>query len=162
MSLKRFVRLPMRERFDLSYCANPMSGCWIWMGGLRNGYGLIKERGVKHYAHRLSWRIYFGEIPPNAEVCHRCDVKACVNPAHLFVGSHRDNMLDAWRKQIVKKPPSRRGTSHAMAKLTEEQVLVIRARRSSGETVRAIARDYAVTPACVAYAARGDTWTHLE
>jgi hypothetical protein len=77
------------------------SGCWIWMGPTNPyGYGrmFIREIGRHISMHRLAWQIANGPIPPKLFVCHRCDIPACVNPSHLFLGTHRDNMLDCMRK----------------------------------------------------------------
>lgn len=66
-------------------------GCWIWMrGATGDGYGSF--RGMR--AHRYSWQMQYGEIPPDMDVLHRCDVPLCVNPDHLFLGTHTDNMRD--------------------------------------------------------------------
>lgn len=92
------------------------SGCMIW-GGARTstGYGRYSVRDatgshVNYRAHRFSWMItYHEEIPRNREICHTCDVRLCVNPNHLFVGTHRENMLDAQAKGrlAVPEPPQR-------------------------------------------------------
>jgi hypothetical protein len=77
-----------------------ISGCWEWTGAKNHsGYGhttFRKERCKR--AHRVSYLIWVGEIPPNLYVCHRCDNPACINPNHLFLGSHEENMQDMKKK----------------------------------------------------------------
>ena len=73
----------------------PATGCWLWLGALsKNGYGKATVNGESHYAHRLSFAFHVG-APVNSLVLHRCDVRCCVNPIHLWLGTHADNMRDS-------------------------------------------------------------------
>jgi hypothetical protein len=79
--------------------------CWNWTASSRgNGYGAIKINGKVIDAHRASWKIHFGEITDGLYVCHKCDNGMCVNPEHLFLGSHSENMKDAYKKQRISPP----------------------------------------------------------
>lgn len=71
-------------------------GCWKWVATKHKGYGMIRPGGLapKIAASRASWLIHFGEIPFDMHVLHKCDNPECTNPEHLFLGTHRDNMLD--------------------------------------------------------------------
>ncbi len=77
----------------------PNSGCWLWTLRLnRYGYGKFSTHGRSHTVHRESYRLFRGE-PGSLHVCHKCDTPACVNPDHLFLGTHADNMRDKGKKQ---------------------------------------------------------------
>jgi hypothetical protein len=87
-------------------------GCWLWTGRINGGgYGEITQKtvpGIK-LTHRLSWVLAHGPIPKGLLVCHHCDVRACVRPDHLFLGSHHDNLMDASRKGRLKGRYNGRG-----------------------------------------------------
>ena len=114
----------------------PMTGCWLWTGSVgHNGYGLAHHAGERR-AHRIAWRLFTGVAAGIKQVLHRCDTRACVNPAHLFIGTHRDNFRDA-----VEKRRLRHGTRHWNARLSTDDVDAIRA---SSELQRILARKYGV------------------
>lgn len=80
--------------------------CWNWKASLRgkSGYGAFKLNGKTVDAHRISYQLHIGEIPENMCVCHKCDNRKCVNPEHLFLGTHSDNMKDAFNKKRLIVP----------------------------------------------------------
>jgi hypothetical protein len=111
------------------------NGCWEWCGYRGpQGYGQIgNEAGRPESAHRVSYRLRVGPIPPGVFVCHRCDNPPCVNPDHLFLGTPGDNVRD-----MLSKGREARGFDLPHTRLTETQVREIRARyvRSYGPTKR--------------------------
>lgn len=108
------------------------SGCWIWTKNLTwNGYGQFFSSDRKALrAHRYAYAALVAPIPDGLCVLHRCDAPACVNPAHLFLGTKTDNMRDAMAKG--RNLPLGKGESHSHAKLTEDNVIEIRRRSLTG------------------------------
>ena len=154
-------------RFEAKYVPEPMSGCWLWLAGVRNGYGRFRmgeERGFRSEgAHWASYLIHVGEIPAGLYVCHRCDTRLCVNPAHLFLGTAAENMQDAARKGRMAWTPGEtralpRGAEHHSAKLSADDVLAI---RTSNETGVELARRHHVAPITVSRIRRRLIWRHI-
>jgi hypothetical protein len=132
----------------------PMSGCWLWTGGsTADGYGLMSLNGKQDRAHRLSYKIYCGEVPEGMGVLHRCDVPYCVNPDHLYVGTQQQNCQDQ-----VDRQRNRRGQAHPFAKLTEADVRAIRA---SDQPSRALAKQYGIQPLSVCGILARRSWAWL-
>lgn len=77
----------------------PMSGCWLWLGSINNGgYGSVYFNKKWARAHRVSFLVFKGKIPEKLLVCHHCDTRSCINPSHLFLGTHQDNSTDMVNK----------------------------------------------------------------
>jgi hypothetical protein len=119
-------------------------GCWRWNGRGARGYGTFWCDGRYTMAHRMAWRLTKGPIPAGAHVLHHCDTPGCVNPDHLFLGTHADNMADMASKHRF---PS--GERHWWRKLTADQVQQIRSRVAAGAIQRRVARSFGISPATV-------------
>lgn len=92
--------IPFKDRFLEACMPEPMSGCWIWLQRAdRDGYGRMRGLNKTEIgAHRWSYKLFVGEVPDEVRVLHRCDTPICVNPAHLFLGTQTDNLVDASKK----------------------------------------------------------------
>lgn len=136
------------------------SGCWLWTGNKHpRGYGTIMLARHTYRAHRYAYLITYGELPEGMEVCHRCDNPPCVNPNHLFLGTHQDNMDDMKAKGRL---PYRKGAASGRAKLTEDQVRDIRSRYvHKYGCLAALSREFGVTPEAIAYVVSRKNWSHI-
>jgi hypothetical protein len=143
------------ERFASNITGEPNTGCWLWTGKTSDkGYGLLRVGPKWARSHRLSWEINYGPVPEAMHVLHRCDVRSCVNPEHLFLGTHADNMADMARKGRVRNG-DRAGSASAMAKLSDADVLRIRA--SVGH-VKSLAASLNVSVSAVYKIRAGTRW----
>lgn len=136
----------------------PNSGCWLWLGSLsQKGYGVVWYGGKNIKAHRLSWFAFRHDEPANGlHVLHRCDNRACVNPEHLFIGTHQENIADMVAKGRQQRRP---GALHNMARLTEDQAKAILTDPRSARVVAAI---YGVSKSTISMLRSGHNWKHLH
>jgi hypothetical protein len=156
----RPVRMHTVESLQANAIPEPNTGCWLWMGaitGLGYAYTSIKSRAVR--AHRLMFEVAHGPVEPGNDVCHRCDVRACINPSHLFQATHRENMLDMAQKG---RANTARGESQGNSRLTRAQVLAIRSAVSGGESKASVARRYGVTHSCIQCISSRINWRHVK
>lgn len=125
--------------------------CWLWKGKHNDlGYGELCVAGKRIKAHRFAYQISRGSIPDGIVVCHSCDNPPCVNPAHLWLGTHADNRRDALQKGRIKE---------TLPKLTETQVLAIRKHLADRtKTQRHLADEYGVSKAAVHQIQYRKTW----
>ena len=142
-----------QARFEAKITVNPITGCWEWTASQNpDGYGQFKLNGRREKAHRVAHVLYIGEIPKGMCVLHRCDNPSCVNPEHLFLGTHADNVKDK-----VAKGRAAKGEKNGRAKLTKEAVLHIRKRTM---LQREYARLYGVDQTTVSKIQLGKKWSH--
>lgn len=157
--------IPAQDRFEekvlIDYC-NP-TGCWLWAASkFRDGYGRMTvldercprgQRSAK--AHRLSFEFYKGHIPKRMQVLHHCDNPACVNPAHLFLGTNQDNMTD----KIVK---GRHRYNPKASRFSKDDVIRMDGLRKSGMSYQDIARQFgAYDGSTISKIVRRKTWKHI-
>lgn len=136
----------------------PDSGCWMWLGSDQGkGYGNVGHEGRTQRAHRVSYKLFVGPIPDGLHVLHKCDVRLCVNPDHLFLGTNADNVRD-----MVEKGRNNFGERNGNAKLTEDKVRDIRAGYELGDTVASLSLSYQVSCTAIYDIVRGDTWRHVS
>jgi hypothetical protein len=168
----RLVAEPLEERFWNNVYKEHPSGCWLWEGSTdRGGYGWVMGMGERK-AHRVSWVIHFGVIPDELFVLHKCDNPSCVNPEHLYLGTHLDNVRDAKERKryrgavgdangLRKYPEKVRGSNNGMSKLTEADVVEMRQLRAEGARVSDIAEKYKLTCAHTSKILVGKLWSHV-
>ena len=132
------------------------SDCWYWIGSKnKHGYG-VTSISNENKAHRLSWKLFKGKIPEGLSVLHRCDVRCCVNPDHLFLGTQNDNMKDCAQKGRIKSPILS-GETNPMSKLNNDQVRSIR-EMSQIIPQAQIAKHFGVSNMTISRIVRGESW----
>lgn len=149
----------LKWRIDGRYVIDPITGCWNWTRStIGKGYGQCNVRHLKErYAHRVSYMAFKGEIPPDIDVLHTCDNILCVNPAHLFLGTNKDNLQD-----MKAKDRHLYGERNTEAKLTEKQVLRIhRLYRTGGVSTYELADQFGVRQGTIWKILKGLRWEHV-
>ncbi len=149
-------------------------GCWLWRGKVNgDGYGMVSLRSKLLGAHRAVWMLEVGPIPDGLCVLHRCDVRNCVRPDHLFLGTKLDNhrdMVAKGRARYVRSgvaevaatvPGAFRGSKNARSKLTEETVKVVRRLWEDGLSHDDLAYLFGVSDTAIRLAITRKTWSHV-
>ena len=154
-----------KKRFWSKVNVQGLDDCWEWQLNSREvfGYGAISAgpringKSVRLKAHRVSWELVNGPIPTEVEICHSCDNPPCVNPNHLFLGTHQENMSDCAKKGRTGERLC--GELNPCSKLTEKEVREI---RSSNESSRALGRKYNVSKTVILQIKRRQKWAHVS
>jgi hypothetical protein len=153
----KIYNVPLLDRIATQTFYSP-DGCWYWTGHINeNRRAKIGIAGVSKYVSRVIYELVKGPIPDKLLVCHTCDNPVCINPDHLFLGTHSDNSID-----MVKKGRCRAafGTKSGKSKLTDIQVLEMRSLKGK-MTLEELGERFGVTGENVWSILRGDTWKHL-
>lgn len=148
---------PLEQRFWRH--VTKTSTCWLWQGaGIGSGYGVTnRSREQKsYYAHRAAYEMTFGPIPPGLFVLHRCDVRLCVRPDHLFVGTAADNTHD-----MMQKGRGIIGENKTEAVLRDSVVRQIRRLNENGMAPTAIGRELGFPRGTIRAVLEGRTWKHV-
>lgn len=177
-----------KDNFQTRVQIDPETGCWLWQLYLhpKTGYGVCKVNQKTYFAHRLAFTLFVGPIPEGLQVNHICDVKRCVNPAHLYAGTQAQNVRDAvernrwpigdksgarrhpesmcWSENhAFRTNPNRipRGEKRGQTKLTTEAVIAIRALAAQGIPQAELARQYLVSVQTINNVVHRKKWKHI-
>lgn len=153
---KAKIRKPVIDRFIENIVVAKPGGCWLWTKGKGRGYGRFKINGKLTLATRWSFE-YFNQVKiSNSKlfVCHSCDVRACVNPDHLFLGTTTDNIKNASKKGILSH-----GKKHWASKDLTNQIKEIMSSWYSGESYQKIGNKYGVSWKTIERICSGTHWT---
>lgn len=167
MATENFIIDPqliaLRPRFEANTIGIPEFGCWWWLGTPKpNGYCRWHVTGIdERYAHRFSWMLYRGPIPDGLQVCHHCDIRWCVRPEHLFVGTSVQNNEDMYRKGRNRWNPDVNGERNPNRKLSLAEVRAIRAAPKSTTGV-VLAEEYGVTSSMIYYIRKNLNWKDIN
>lgn len=152
----------VQERFEAKFEKRDGNYCWNWTAYKDlEGYGTFWIAGRMQLAHRVAYQLYVGAIPEGLCICHVCDNPACINPSHLFPGTHTDNMRDCNNKGRGRPKcnwPDSSGEKHGRSKLTEEDIRTIRMMCASGSRQADLAREFGVTPGNISKIVCGRNW----
>lgn len=153
----------IEQRWNDKVRKNSATGCWVWTGQRNNrGYGMIYVKGSLKLAHRVGWELKNGPIPKGKLGLHTCDNPGCVNPDHIYVGTHKENTQDMIRRgrSNYRGPIGERASR---SKLKSKQVQKIRRLWKNGNhSFASLATKFPVSYQSIACIIRRKTWRHLK
>lgn len=160
------MSLARRVAFYMKIYWHTPQNCWLWLGQRSEGpYGRFTINNALYSAHRVAFVLWNGSISNNMCVCHTCDNSRCVNPAHLFLGTHADNMRDKMgknRQSCVGNRGSTKGERSGTAKLSSEDVIKIRAMRKAGHTYKEIGQKFDISRVHTTRICLMRSWEHIN
>ncbi len=134
------------------------NGCWEFTGYIHpDGYGRFRYEGKQWATHQLSFVLCVDDIPTGLLVCHECDYKPCINPEHLFLGTHKDNSIDMFAKGRVQRD----GSNNGRALFTESEVRTIKTLLRNGATCAELAAAHNVSWGTIKCIKANKTWRHV-
>jgi len=153
----------LKDKLEFYSVPEPNSGCWLWIGSkLNKGHGCLKVGDKTMLAHRASWEVHKGAIPNGLWVLHLCNNACCINPSHLTLGTHQENMaymVTSGRSRQIGK----NGSANHHAKLTEENVRYIRkSLKEKTKTRRQLSNEFEVTYQLIRHIEMRRGWSHLN
>jgi hypothetical protein len=150
-----------QEKFWQKVAKAGEDDCWIWSGTITpKGYGRFFYNGSLLRTHRLAYELTKGEIPKGLVVCHSCDVRACCNPNHLWVGTVADNNADARNKGRVFMDFHKKGENHPLSKLSDAEREEIKALREAGKSYRELGRLFGVSHVTIHEICKGKSYIY--
>lgn len=149
-------------KFEAKFVPEPNTGCWLWDASTNYfGYGEFMHKRKLQKAHRMAWRLYVGTIPLGKNVLHKCDVRNCVNPEHLFLGTQADNVADCAAKGRA-RTGDKRGERNNRAKANNQMARSIRAFCKSGKSQAEASRQFGMSPMAISQIVTRKAWAHVS
>ncbi len=150
------------ERFFSKVCYG-FSDCWFWNGYIDEiGYGRFGKYEGENKAHRVSWKLHKGDIPDGMKVLHKCDIRNCVNPDHLFLGTQKENVRDMFSKGRHHSSRAGKGEKNHMSKLTSEKVIQMRNIYSKGGiSFENLSKQFNISAMTAYRAVSKQSWSHI-
>jgi len=160
--MSRWSELTVEQRFWLKVNIRGEGDCWIWLPSRNNHrYGRFGKDHKIEKAHRVAYILTKGDIPDGLEVCHSCNNKICCNPAHLYLDTHRGNMIAAARDGLMSRG-SHHHSVNTSSILTESDIPDIRRMHTDGYSLRKIAYRFGVSHETIRNVVSGRSWSHVK